>query len=128
MVETRKIWLDAMLKIANPLLSALSEGKLMDKMPIKHDPLSHDRAEYTHLEGFGRTLMGIAPWLNNQCEDSEEENLRTYYADLSRKSIKNADDPDSPDCMNFERGYQPIVDAAFLAQAILRSLKSCLKN
>ena len=121
MTQTRKIWLDAMLQIADPLLYALSEGKLVEKLPVKHHPDSHDRPEYTYLEGFGRTLMGLAPWLNTPAVDPEEEALRVKYAALCRKCIRMGVDPASPDCMNFETGYQPIVDAAFLAQAILRA-------
>jgi hypothetical protein len=36
-------------------------------------------------------------------------------------SLDSATDPASPDFMNFSNGGQPLVDAAFLAQAILRS-------
>ena len=38
-------------------------------------------------------------------------------------AMDSATDPDSPDLMNFSEGGQPLVDAAFLAQAILRAPK-----
>lgn len=121
MNDTRKFWVDAMLKIASPVLESLSRGTLRRDLPIKHHPDSLDRADYTYLEALGRTLTGMAPWLAQPAEDADEEVLRLRYADLARKSIANAVNPSSPDCMNFENGYQPIVDAAFLAQALLRA-------
>ena len=54
---------------------------------------------------------------------SEEERDRIYFADLARKGIAAAVNPDSPDFMNFSKGSQPLVDAAFLAQAIIRAPK-----
>ena len=121
MNETRRLWLNGLLKIARPVLDALSEGRLKELMPVRHHPDSHDRPEYTYLEAFGRTMTGLAPWLEHPCEDPEEESLRVRTAALSRRALRMAVDPASPDCMNFENGYQPIVDAAFLAQAILRA-------
>lgn len=112
-----------MLRISNPVLDSLSKGRLRSDMPLKHHPDSHDRADYTYLEALGRTLMGVAPWLETPAEDPVEEELRAHHAELARKAIAMAVDPASPDCMNFENGYQPIVDAAFLAQALLRAPK-----
>lgn len=73
-----------------------------------------DRARFTHLEGFGRLLAGLAPWLELG-EDNED--LTT----LARTGMDRATDPASPDFMNFSDGRQPLVDAAFLVQAILRA-------
>ena len=41
--------------------------------------------------------------------------------DLARRAIAQAVDPASPDAMNFTTGGQPLVDAAFLAHAIVRA-------
>ncbi len=35
MTETRKYWLDSMLKIVTPLLKALSEDCLKEEMPVE---------------------------------------------------------------------------------------------
>lgn len=123
MSNARQFWIETMLRIADPVLDSLSSGALRRDMPLKHHPDSHDRAEYTYLEALGRTLMGIAPWLELPAADPIEEELRARHAELARKAIAMAVNPDSPDCMNFENGYQPIVDAAFLAQALLRAPK-----
>lgn len=123
MENSRQFWIDVMLRISDPVLDSLSKGRLRSDMPLKHHPDSHDRADYTYLEALGRTLMGVAPWLETPAADPAEERLRALHAELARKAIAMSVDTASPDCMNFENGYQPIVDAAFLAQALLRAPK-----
>ena len=55
----RACWLDAMLQIAMPVLSALSQGKLRKTMPVERK--REERVSYACLEAFGRTLCGIGP-------------------------------------------------------------------
>ena len=59
-MEARAYWLQTMLKIADPVLKNLAAGTLKQNMPTVFHP---DRAEYMHLEALGRTVCGIAPWL-----------------------------------------------------------------
>ena len=40
---------------------------------------------------------------------------------MARKAIDSATDPSSPDFVNFSTSFQPIVDGAFLAHAIIRA-------
>ena len=54
-------------------------------------------------------------------DDTAEGRLRLQYADLARRAIGRAVDPSSPDFLNFTRERQPLVDAAFLAQGLLRA-------
>jgi hypothetical protein len=80
-----------------------------------------DRAKYTHLEALGRLLAGIAPWLGATGLDQSEGTRQRHLLDLTHVSLDAATDPNSPDFMNFSQGNQPLVDAAFLAQGILRA-------
>jgi hypothetical protein len=83
---------------------------------------AQDRSQFTHLEALGRLLAGISPWLElDDHSSAQEATLRDRYADLARKAIIAAVDPASPDYMNFTKGSQPVVDAAFLALAVLRA-------
>lgn len=132
----RNYWLEQMLAISDPVLRALAERRLKELMPIEcaavagtnggdvvaaSASLLADRAKYTHLEALGRLLSGMAPWLENNQLDGAEEEKRSLYAMLARDAIDAGTDPESPDYMNFSDGFQPIVDTAFLAQALLRA-------
>lgn len=79
------------------------------------------RAAFTHLEALGRLLCGLAPWLELGAADTAEGMERTHFATLAREAIDAGTDPGSPDFMNFSKEKQPLVDAAFLAQAMLRA-------
>ncbi len=121
--EDRQYWLNTLDRIARPVLGALSQRKLKATMPVEslRPQLQADRAKYTHLEALGRTLCGIAPWLELGPGNSPEGKLRAEFGELSRKCMDAATDPQSPDYMNFKMGGQPLVDAAFLAHAIVRA-------
>lgn len=118
---TRTKWLRAMLKIADPVLHHLAAGTLKANMPCRFHP---DRAEFMHLEALGRTVCGIAPWLEMEGAAGEEAALLSAYRALTRQAIASAVDPASPDYMNFTEGYgQALVDAAFLAHGVVRAPK-----
>ncbi len=118
-ITDRNYWIDKMLQIAEPVLHSLANQQLKEKMPIE-GKLS-DRHEYTYLEAFARLICGMAPWLETGPETGEEGRLRKQYIKLVQKGMDAATDPQSPDYMNFSKGHQPIVDAAFLAHAIIRA-------
>lgn len=117
----RTFLVKSMIRIANPVLTALSQNKLHQLMPVEE--VAKGRSAYTHLEAFGRLLAGMAPWLELGPGDSREGRLREKYILLARKCLHNATDPTGPDFMNFNKGAQPLVDAAFLTQALLRAPK-----
>ncbi|HET7100486.1 MAG TPA: DUF2264 domain-containing protein, partial [Terriglobia bacterium] len=73
------------------------------------------------MEATGRLLCGIAPWLESGPADGPEGRVRRRHVDWARAAIAAATDPESPDFMNFNHGSQPVVDAAFLAQVVLRA-------
>jgi hypothetical protein len=115
----RKYLVQTLLHIADPVLGSLSRNKLRGNMPV--EARSGGRERYTHLEAFARLLAGMAPWLELGPDNSAEGLLRKKYIDMAVISLHNATDPKSPDFMNFDDGGQPVVDAAFLAQALLRA-------
>lgn len=118
----REFWLETMLKIANPVLENLANGTLHKAIPKK---FHKDRQGYIMLEAFGRTACGIAPWLELELPEGEEKDLQTKYRKIMVKCIENATNPLSLDQMNWcHFGGQPLVDAAFLAHAILRAPNS----
>ncbi|WBL21559.1 DUF2264 domain-containing protein [Zunongwangia sp. HRR-M8] len=120
--KVREFYVESLVKIADPVLTNLAEGKLKANMPVERSPGAwDDRKHVTYLEAFGRTLSGIAPWLELGPDNTKEGKLRKKYIELSRKAIDKATDPESPDFMNFNKDAQPLVDAAFFAQGLLRA-------
>ena len=118
----RAFWVETLDRIASPVLRNLARGQLHANMPVEQKPTKGPgRAGVTHLESFGRTMTGIAPWLELGADESAEGRLRRSYADLARRSLAHAVDPRSPDHMNFSELKQPLVDAAFLAHAIVKA-------
>lgn len=116
----RAEWCQWLTKVTDPVLGALARRELKATMPVEAaNP--KDRAQYSHLEALGRTLAGIAPWLELPGDDTPEGRERARLAALAREAIDAGTDPKSPDYMNFSRGGQPLVDAAFLAQGLLRA-------
>ncbi|MDR3697487.1 DUF2264 domain-containing protein [Mucilaginibacter sp.] len=125
-VNTRKRWLNFLEKLAHPVLTALSNDQLKEKMPVETATLSQakERAKYSHLEAFARLLSGIAPWLQADNLSAEEKQLQGKYFQLALKSINNAVTPAAKDYMNWgDEGGQPLVDASFFAYALIRCPK-----
>lgn len=116
--DNRAYWVSVLTKISDPVLTNLADEKLRATMPIEcKDP---KRKEVAHLEAFGRTLVGIAPWLELGVDATPEGKLREKYILLTRKAIANAVNPNSPDFLNFNKNSaQPLVDAAFMANGLL---------
>jgi hypothetical protein len=122
LTEDRRFWLVQLDRVVRPVLDALSHRRLKITMPVEsaRGQQAH-RTKVTHLEALGRSLSGLAPWLEHGDTGGEEGKLLSTYRDLARSAIGAAVDKSSPDYMNFGIDAQNIVDAAFLSLAILRA-------
>lgn len=119
---SRELWLHYMDKVARPVLANLAADKLMETMPVVISAAVDDsasRKRVSYLEAFGRTLSGIAPWLNGEGGTKEEVNLRNDYRQWTLKAIANAVNPAAKDYLQWNGG-QPLVDASFLAFGLVR--------
>lgn len=118
----REYWVEQAYRMAKPVLVNLANGTLREKMPVEQFNGS-GREEYAHLEAVGRLLCGIAPWfeIDEESISEYELKLRNELLGYTHQGLRNAVDPNSPDYLNFRGWGQPLVDAAFLAQAFLRS-------
>ena len=118
----RDYWLTTLLRIVEPVLVAGAQGKLKAAMPVEAAVGQEaGRRNVTHLEALGRTLAGLAPWLELKDVPAAEAARQQRYAELARQAIAHGVNPQSPDFLNFTKGGQPVVDAAFLAHALLRA-------
>ena len=122
-INDRATWLNYLDKVSRPVMLNLAEDRLKEKMPkamSKRVDNAASRAKVAYLEAFGRTLSGIAPWLNLEGGSKEEVALRNQYREWSLKAVKNSVDPTAKDYMVWDEGGQPLVDASFLALAFVR--------
>ncbi len=88
--DVRRRWLMCLEKTAGPVLTALSERRLKQVMPVECKPRQEaSRRQCTYLEALGRTICGIAPWL----ESGSEVELRGRYCGLAREAIAAGVDP-----------------------------------
>lgn len=117
-VAARAYQVSVLTRIAEPVLVAAAENALASRLP----QVPGARNQYAPLEALGRTLAGIAPWLELGPGDDAEGRERTRFIALAVRAITQATDPASPGFLNFKGpGGQPLVDAAFLAQGLLRA-------
>ena len=129
-LASRAEWVDLLDRVARPVLAALAERRLKATMPIESSGDARyegGRTRFSHLEALARALAGVAPWLELSATSDVTQLGRDEFArcselaDLARTALDAATDPTSPDVVNFDYSLQPIVDAAFLAQAVLRA-------
>ncbi len=119
---TRQLWLGYMNKIAGPVIYNLAEDKLKATMPVvlsERTDNKNNRTKSAYLEAFGRTLSGIAPWLDLEGGEQGEVLLRNQYRQWCLKAIANAVNPRANDYMQWQGG-QALVDASFLALGLVR--------
>jgi len=118
----RAAWLQALETLARPLLEHFAAGDLHKTLPNEmHAECQEGRAISIQLEAVGRLLAGIAPWLEAQDISESERGLQTEFIDLIHQGLVHACNPDDPDSLACIGFHQPIVDTAFLAQAVLRA-------
>ena len=118
----RAYWLATLLRVADPVLAAAAAGRLKAALPVEAAPGQQaGRRNVTHLEALGRTLAGMAPWLELADVPAAETARQQRAAEQARQAIAHAVNPADADFLNFTQGGQPVVDAAFLAHALLRA-------
>jgi len=131
MTDVRRYWLSLLQKICEMPLELCASDRLKESMPVEGKK-SEERRKFTYLELLGRILCGISPFLELNREspstDPEERKIATRLSEFAVKSLDVATNPNCKDYMNFKEGRQPLVDAAFLVEAILRAPKVLWEN
>ena len=118
----RSYWANTLYKIAYPVVHNLAEETLKKNMPLEQGPdYNLSVKKVTYLEAVGRTMAGLAPWLALPDDNTPEGKMRKQMRDELLKGLAHAVDPASADYLNFRTEAQPIVDAAYVAQAFIRA-------
>jgi hypothetical protein len=102
------------------VLTNLAGGTLKARMPVE-EAAGAGRRAVTHLEAFGRVMAGIAPWLELPADEGPEGRARARCVELARRALARAVHASDTDFLNFTQERQPLVDAAFLCQGLLRA-------
>lgn len=119
--KDRAYWCDLAYKMAAPVLSNMAKGELQKNMLVETSPNWDGRdIRVTYMEAFGRLMAGIAPWLNLPDDGTEEGKKRNQLRQWALKSYANAVDPESPDYLLWRKEGQPLVDAAYVAESLIR--------
>lgn len=117
----RAAWCRIAAHMATPVLSAMSEGRLHERMQVEVSPSWDNRdINVTYMECFGRLMAGLAPWLSLPDDDTAEGIQRAQLREWALKSYAHAVDPGSPDYLLWRREGQTLVDAAYIAESFLR--------
>lgn len=125
--DDRAYWVNQLTSIAEPVVSNLAQGTLKQNMPFEGQ--QPRRRPVCYLEAGGRTILGLSGWLSLGADNTPEGQERARFITLTQQAIRHLTDPDSPDYLPFDYALdstgqllnQPLVDAAFLAQGILRA-------
>lgn len=127
-IADRTFWVASLDRIARPVIDNLAKETLKKNMPYECIG-SDNRKQVGYLEAFGRTLAGIAPWIENtEPTNPYEDSLKTVYRKKVLQALSNAVDPKSPDFLDYTKNNsrQPLVDAAYLAEGLLHAPKQLI--
>ena len=127
-LQDRAIWVKSLYKISYPVIHNLANETLKKNMPLEKLPnYGLNLTKVTYLEALGRTAAGVAPWLALPDDETVEGKMRKSLRLELLKGLANSVNPESPDYMNYRTESQPIVDAAYVAQAFIRAPEALWK-
>ena len=115
---------DLLQRMAEPVLSAMSQGELVKKFELEVSPTWDGRDKrVSYLECFGRLIAGAAPWLALADDGSPEGKTRKRLQQMALQSFVHSVDPKSPDRLLWEGPGQVLVDSAYYTNAMMRAPK-----
>lgn len=118
----RAYWVQLLDKIADPVLSKMSKGELQKNMRVEYSPTWDNRDKrVAYMEAFGRLIAGLAPFVSLPDDSSAESKIRSRMRLQIQQSLAHSVNPKSPDYLYWgnNKTRQPLVDAAYIAQALL---------
>ncbi|MBO5538373.1 MAG: DUF2264 domain-containing protein [Prevotella sp.] len=117
----REYWCQQAYKMAQPVLENMAKGELQKNMQLEVSPNWDGRnKKVAYMETFGRLMAGIAPWLSLPDDDTPEGVQRKQLREWALAAYKNAVDPESPDYLAWRGHGQALVDAAYVAESLIR--------
>ncbi len=128
--DDRAYWVQLLDKIAAPVLSNMSKGELQKNMKVEYSPTWDKRdGRVAYMEAFGRLIAGMAPAVSLPDDNSPESKIRAKWRLQIQQSLAHGFNPKSADYLYWgdSKQRQPLVDAAYIAQALLTAPDSLWK-
>ena len=117
----REYWCSLAYKMAQPVLENMAKGELQKNMQLEVSPNWDGRnKKVAYMEAFGRLMAGIAPWLTLPDDETAEGKQRKQLREWALAAYKNDVDPQSPDYLAWRGHGQALVDAAYVAESLIR--------
>ena len=117
----REYWCSLAYQMAQPVLENMAKGELQKNMLLEVSPNWDGRnKKVAYMEAFGRLMAGIAPWLTLPDDETAEGKQRKQLREWALAAYKNAVDPQSPDYLAWRGHGQALVDAAYVAESLIR--------
>ena len=117
----REYWCSLAYKMAQPVLENMAKGELQKNMKTEFSPSFDNRdRSVVYMETFGRLMAGIVPWLTLPDDGTPEGQQRKQLREWALAAYKNAVDPQSPDYLAWRGHGQALVDAAYVAESLIR--------
>ncbi|WP_442680904.1 DUF2264 domain-containing protein [Sphingomonas sp. ASY06-1R] len=121
----RAYMIDLLGCMAGPVLRAMAKGRLHADFTPELSPTWDGRnPKVAYLEGFGRLMSGIAPWLALPDDGSPEGRLRDTLRQQALASYAHAVDPRNPDYLLWDGAEQILVDSSYFTNALIRAPKA----
>jgi hypothetical protein len=112
-----------------PLLSGVINQQLSETFPfMTAQEKNFSRNPYALLEASARTLAGVAPWLESEGLSGIEQERQMHHRIGASQLLAALVDPSTNLYGQFKNGNQPLVEAAFLAQALMRAPRALWVN
>lgn len=122
MSSLRSNFSSALIRLGEPLRASLKLDSFKDAIPRVGMAVGNNQ-ESSHIEALVRWMVGLAPALELNLKHTHDERISEWAEDIIFL-IDEITNPESPSRFNFHSGTQPLVEAAFLAQAFLRAPKA----
>ena len=125
--KQRCLWIEALDRIATPLLELAADGKLASHSTIRCS-IDNEHMNFGRLESVGRLISGIAPWLELTNTPKEERDLQSHLRTQAIRANEQGVRENGPDAWAFDGNQRVIVDGAYIAHALVRAPNALLNG
>ena len=118
----RAYMVDLLRRMVEPVFTNQANGRLKANFVLQFSDTWDGRdSNIAYFEAFARGLAGAAPWLALPDDDTAEGQLRKRLRTAAQQGLAHGVDPASPDYFMWKGHDQVLVEAAYIASALIRA-------